>query len=280
MAPVVLYAAVKNGTYSGATDERRLADSGVDGFGTSLSVGTVNIHDLVILFLLSSGEGEGDLDQSLGSGLKEVIVRSPIPPFHKIPGPEKHLWVARLAENKDSADFSPSDYVVHAIEGDGSFYSGAAQGYIVGEVVIGGTGIGPADDVVVAAAIEDTEPSASTTITFPDFTTPIDDCLVILFAMGNTTGAGAGTTSSAWTNANLTGLTKLVDGSTSTGNDRVMSIAAGVKATAGAIGTTTATWSQSARASYGIVAVKNAPTSEFANTKGWMVGETLIPAND
>ena len=50
---------------------------------------------------------------------------------------------------------------------------------------------------------------------------------------------------SGWTNSNLTSLTERVDGGTTSGNGGGFGVATGVKATAGAYGTTTATLSTS-----------------------------------
>jgi len=85
--------------------------------------------------------------------------------------------------------------------------------------------------------------SASTSVSIPGATTTVANTLVVaIVARANDSSSAA---ASAWANANLTSLTERVDGGTTSGNGGGFAAATGVKATAGAIGNTTATLSSS-----------------------------------
>ena len=76
-------------------------------------------------------------------------------------------------------------------------------------------------------------------VTFPSVTTTIADCLILLI------GAWSDdmTVAALPVNANLTSITEHVDQVTTAGNDGGIFVASGIKATAGATGTSTATLS-------------------------------------
>ena len=81
--------------------------------------------------------------------------------------------------------------------------------------------------------------SASTSVSIPGATTTAANRLVVAIVANGTDTTS--TRTSGWTNANLTSLTERIDNNTSSGNGGGFGVATGVKATAGAYGTTTAT---------------------------------------
>lgn len=253
--PEVLFAQAISATFSGGTNPYRLD--------------IVNVNDLILGFLYHSVEGENDTSI-------ETVVRSPVPPWIRL---EKFVWMARSDANKDSAGFGPADLVIHGDNPYGTPFSGAAQGFVAGFVVIGGTGISQDPiDALDAYIVEDLEPAASVTLTWPDITTTVDDCLVVYCAMFNTIADAAGTTVGSWSNANLTDLGTLDDIFVSTG-DRCLVLGAGVMETAGAVGVTTATISQTARASYAIMVIKPAEVPSIDDPisgVGWTVGRVPV----
>ena len=81
---------------------------------------------------------------------------------------------------------------------------------------------------------------ADTSADWPSVTTTVDDCLIVLFiATGRdiTSTANLG----AVTNANLTSITERMDDWTATGTGGGIGMVTGIKATAGAVGTSSAT---------------------------------------
>jgi hypothetical protein len=88
---------------------------------------------------------------------------------------------------------------------------------------------------VATAVTVDTGP---TTYTFPAPTTNRANCLVVLAKADDWNNASS-TRYTSWTNANLTGLTEAVDDGSAQGNGGGIGIAYGVKATGGAVGSTT-----------------------------------------
>lgn len=81
--------------------------------------------------------------------------------------------------------------------------------------------------------------SSSTAVTIPSITTTVANCLVIDAVAGSadtTTGQASG-----WTNANLSSLGEIFDVYTTQADGGGISVATGIKATAGSTGTTTAT---------------------------------------
>ena len=80
---------------------------------------------------------------------------------------------------------------------------------------------------------------SGTGATCPSVTTTVPNCLVINIFGHGIDAAGAQVT--GYTNANLANLTEVVDDSTTSGNGGGFGISTGLKASAGATGTTTAT---------------------------------------
>jgi hypothetical protein len=81
--------------------------------------------------------------------------------------------------------------------------------------------------------------TASASVSIPGATTTVANTLVVTIVANATDTSSART--SGWTNSNLTGLTERIDNNTNSGNGGGFGVATGVKATAGAYGTTTAT---------------------------------------
>ena len=81
--------------------------------------------------------------------------------------------------------------------------------------------------------------ASSTSVTIPSVTTTVANCVVIA-AVASSADTGSAQ-ASAWTNANLTGFAEFIDGNTTSADGGGIAAAYGVKATAGATGTSTAT---------------------------------------
>jgi hypothetical protein len=96
--------------------------------------------------------------------------------------------------------------------------------------------------------------SASTSVSIPGATTTVANTLVVAIVTNGTDTSSA--QAGSWANSNLTSLTERVDGGTTSGNGGGFAIATGVKATAGAYGTTTATLSTSSRQGRMSIALK------------------------
>ena len=84
-----------------------------------------------------------------------------------------------------------------------------------------------------------TKATASTTTTFGTVTTNVNNDLIVLAASRDNGSAAAAW--SNWTNANLSGLTERSDGGTTSGNGGGVGVATGLMATAGSVGSSTAT---------------------------------------
>lgn len=96
-----------------------------------------------------------------------------------------------------------------------------------------------AGDPIDVSAGDSTGASASTSVTVPGATTTKDNELIVAVC---TQGVDAGSDNvSGWTNANLVGLTELLDLATAIGSGGGIGVAAGVMRSAGAYGNTTAT---------------------------------------
>lgn len=92
---------------------------------------------------------------------------------------------------------------------------------------------------VTAGTVENT---ADTSGSVPGDTTTRDNCLVVAaISHGNDPGANGTANYSAWTNADLTALTEIIDNTQTAGNGGGFGVAAGWKTTAGAYTSTTAT---------------------------------------
>jgi len=111
-----------------------------------------------------------------------------------------------------------------------------------------------------------TASSASTSVSIPGATTTVANTLVLeIVAYGtDTTTAQA----SGWTNANLASLTERIDNGTTNNNGGGFAAATGVKATAGAYGTTTATLATSSVQGRMSIALK----SDASGTGGTVSG--------
>jgi len=81
--------------------------------------------------------------------------------------------------------------------------------------------------------------TASTSVTFPTVTTTEDGCLVVNAVAWSTDSAAA--QASSWTNASLASITEIQDSGSTAGNGGGISVAIGVKTSAGAVSGTTAT---------------------------------------
>ncbi len=108
----------------------------------------------------------------------------------------------------------------------------------------------PWDDTAAGSA-----GSATTAVSCPTVTTAGTDRLILAIA---TTSREADSTTefSGWTNANLTGITEIVDFTESNGDGGGIGAAYGFKATAGATGATTATSANAERHAYMTIALK------------------------
>lgn len=97
--------------------------------------------------------------------------------------------------------------------------------------------------------------SSTTSISVPTVTTTGTDRLILAIAT-STKEADSTTEFSGWTNANLTGITEIVDFTESNGDGGGIGAAYGFKATAGATGATTATSANATRHAYLTIALK------------------------
>lgn len=85
--------------------------------------------------------------------------------------------------------------------------------------------------------------AASTSVTMPSDTTTSNNCLIV-----HALASSISNTSSAWTNAGLSGLAVAIQNNTTSGDDGHVSVVTGGLAVAGAIGSTTATITSAAQA--------------------------------
>ena len=88
---------------------------------------------------------------------------------------------------------------------------------------------------------------ASTSCPYPDLTTTLNNCLIVLIGTRDATGTGAAW-SSTLANANLTGLVEKSDAGSVVGVGGGLTVGNGAKATAGAVGVTTSTVTSSINA--------------------------------
>jgi len=86
-----------------------------------------------------------------------------------------------------------------------------------------------------------TEATADTSGSIPGATTTVANTLVVAVIATSLPDSNGTSTFSAWTNANLTGVTERTDNTRNAGNGGGLAIATGVKATAGAYGSTSVT---------------------------------------
>lgn len=98
--------------------------------------------------------------------------------------------------------------------------------------------------------------TATATITCPAVTTTVDNCMIVGCVGLDKDLADADTITGTWTNANLTGITERHDETVSTAAGGGLAVVTGLKATAGATGTTTNTADTSTTHAYVTVALK------------------------
>jgi len=113
--------------------------------------------------------------------------------------------------------------------------------------------------------------STGTTGSIPGATTTVTNTLVVAALVTALPDADGTADFSAWTNANLTSLTERTDNTSSQGNGGGLGIATGVKAAAGAYGTTTVTCATGAKKGMLSIALKPAggvspPVANFSGT--------------
>jgi hypothetical protein len=143
-----------------------------------------------------------------------------------------------------------------------------AQAGDSGSVGYGGTSINQMQGTVLGyRGVDTTTPldvtpvtgtaAASTSVTLPSVTTVNANAMVIL-AIARADDRASGNNFLSWTNANLTSLTERVDTNYAGGNDGSLGIADGIKATAGATGTTALSVSVSAASAYLTLALRPA----------------------
>jgi adhesin HecA-like repeat protein len=117
--------------------------------------------------------------------------------------------------------------------------------------------------------------TASTTCTFPTVTTTVDDCLVLLMNARALPDSNTNAQTTNHTNANLSGLAANFEYNTNAGNGGGFCVESGLKATAGAVGTSTATNSVSTVTGVITLALTPAPDAQaltpdlFTNTNAF-----------
>lgn len=107
---------------------------------------------------------------------------------------------------------------------------------------------------VIASGIEATSDKSGS---IPGATTTVANTLVVTAVAGSLPDANGTAEFSGWSNANLTSLTERTDNSVTAGNGGALGIATGVKATAGAYGSTAVTHQNNAHKSMMSIAIKN-----------------------
>lgn len=114
---------------------------------------------------------------------------------------------------------------------------------------------------VIETTIGGVRTPAGTSITFGSLTTANDNDLIV-FCLANDRDAASTANLSAWTNANLTGLTERHDQTVTSGVGGGIGVASGVMASAGAIGTTTVTNAASVTAAWLVIALRQSVFDE------------------
>lgn len=131
----------------------------------------------------------------------------------------------------------------------------------------------PDGQPVVDATGNNQKASASTAFSISGVTTTVADALVLPVSGRDTDSAAAAY--SGQTNANLTGLAKLFDAGTTQGNGGGLGIFAGIKSTAGAVGATTGTVSNSINADY-CIAFKPFVSGGGGFQAAWARGSNVV----
>lgn len=124
---------------------------------------------------------------------------------------------------------------------------------------------------VTAAA---TELVSDTSASCPTVTTTVDNCLV-LAAVATGTDVASTAHASAWTNANLASVTERCDDWTTSGLGGGFAVASGEKATAGAVGATTATLGTANFKALFTLALKE-QIAATDPTDTWLFGQTMV----
>ena len=101
------------------------------------------------------------------------------------------------------------------------------------------------------------EATSDTSASVPGATTTVANTLVVIAVAGSLPDANGTANFSGWTNGNLSSLTERTDNTHNTGNGGALGIATGVKATAGAYGSTSATHASAAVKGMISIAIKN-----------------------
>lgn len=102
--------------------------------------------------------------------------------------------------------------------------------------------------------------TSSTSASFPGVTTTVPDTLILEVIATGADVSPAGTTQiGALTNANYTSITERIDDNTPTGNGGVIGLVSGIKATAGATGSSALTLTTAATKAMMTIAMMNAP---------------------
>lgn len=105
-----------------------------------------------------------------------------------------------------------------------------------------------------------TEAVSDTTAVWPDATTLVTDTLVLLIIATSADPAAASTAEiGAVTNANLTSITERIDNGDPTGNGGVIGVVSGIKATAGAVGTSSMTLTTAGFKAFMTLPMRNPP---------------------
>ena len=101
-----------------------------------------------------------------------------------------------------------------------------------------------------------TEAASDTSGSIAGATTTVANTLVVTAIATSLPDASSTTNFSSWTNANLTSLTERIDNAVTAGNGGGLGAATGVKATAGAYGSTAVTLASSAYKAMMSIAIK------------------------
>ncbi len=107
--------------------------------------------------------------------------------------------------------------------------------------------------------------TSTTAVSIPGVTTTIGESLILAFASGHLPDAEGSAEFSGVANASLTGLTELINNTTSAGDGGAIFTASGVKTVAGAVSSTTVTAATAAERVVGILVV--APIAAGAATQ-------------
>lgn len=153
----------------------------------------------------------------------------------------------------DATRISIFFHVYAGVAPDTTVSCGGTSNHHMGAIVaFRGVGGGAA-----AGAVDTT---ADTSVEYPSVTTTVDNSLILLIEAHALPDLNSlGVEISGHTNANLTGITEVLDYNSAAGNGGGISVASGVMATAGATGTSTATLTTATKK--GIITLALAPAT-------------------